>query len=93
MIFKTNKVKGMVLDSLGRLTLGSTSPIATVVTLYVSGNSYINGTEFVLGNISTNQNVLLNGTTSKLVVGVALAESCIQAVNLKVTTPSTMVFI
>ena len=39
MIFKTNKVYGMALDSIGRLTLGSTTPIPTIVTLYVSGHS------------------------------------------------------
>ena len=90
MIFKTNKVYGMALDSMGRLALGSTTPIPTSVTLYVSGNSYISGDDYVNGTITTNKNVLLASSTSKVVVGAAIAESCIQALNLKATTPTSM---
>ena len=34
--------------------------------------------------------MLLAGSTSKVVVGAAIAESCIQALNLKATTPTSM---
>ena len=48
MTFKTHKVNGMVLDSLGRLTLGSVTPSATS-TLFIGGNSYIKGNELLTG--------------------------------------------
>ncbi len=51
--FITNKVNGMVLDSLGRLTLGSVTTSATS-TLYVGGSSDITGNELAKGTISTN---------------------------------------
>jgi hypothetical protein len=66
MTFLTNKVYGMALDSIGRLTLGSTVPIPTIVTLYVSGHSYISGDESVNGTITTNKNVLLAVALLKL---------------------------
>ena len=50
MTFKTNKVNGMVLDSLGRLTLGSVTPSA-VSTLFVSGHSYLKGNETLAGTL------------------------------------------
>jgi hypothetical protein len=57
MYFTTNKTYGMVLDSLGRLTLGGTTANGSTSTLYVSGSSQITGNALVNGTISTNQNV------------------------------------
>ena len=82
MTFKTNKVKGMVLDSLGRLSLGSVTPSA-ISTLYVSGSSYITGNELVQGTITTQQNLHLQSLSGKIGVGVAVAESSIHTMNLK----------
>jgi hypothetical protein len=71
MTHKTNRVHGMVLDSLGRVMLGSVHPIATS-TLYVSGSSYMTGNEFVGGTIQTNQTIYLNSINGKIGVGLIL---------------------
>ena len=42
------------------------------------------------GTLTTQQNIYLSGTGSKIGVGVAVAESSIHTMNLKATTPTTM---
>jgi hypothetical protein len=65
MQFFTNQVKGMVLHSQGRLTLGSYDPLGSS-TLYVSGGSYMLGNLSVNGSITTPQNMYFNGVNSKI---------------------------
>ena len=93
MFLTNNATKGMVLDSLGRLTLGGTTANGSTSTLYVSGSSQITGNELVHGTISTNQNIYLNAVGGKIGVlngALGSAESSIQTAGLKATLPTTM---
>ena len=56
MTFKTNKVNGMVLDSSGRLTVGTLTPSALTSALNVNGSSYVSGDHLVKGSITIQQN-------------------------------------
>jgi hypothetical protein len=92
-VLTNNATKGMVLDSLGRLTLGGTTANGSTSTLYVSGSSQITGNELVHGTISTNQNIYLNAVGGKIGVlngALGSAESSIQTAGLKATLPTTM---
>ena len=77
MTFKTNKVNGMVLDSTGRLTLGSLTPGVSGSALSVNGSSYVSGDHLVKGSITIQQNLFLQNLSGKIGVGVAVAESSI----------------
>ena len=90
MTFKTNKVNGMVLDSTGRLTLGSLTPGVSGSALSVNGSSYVSGNHLVKGTITGQENLYLSNLSGKIGVGVGSAESSIHTANLKVITPTTM---
>jgi hypothetical protein len=93
MYFYTNQTYGMVLDSLGRLTLGGTTANGSSSTLYVSGNTQITGNALVNGTIQTNQNIYLNAVGGKIGVlngSLGSAESSIQTAGLKASLPSTL---
>ena len=90
MTFKTNTANGMVLDSSGRLTVGSLTPSALTAALNVNGSSYVSGDHLVKGTITTQQHLYLSNLSAKIGVGVASAESSIHTANLKVITPTTM---
>ena len=90
MTCKTNKVNEMVLDSSGRITLGSLTPGVLGSALSVNGSSYVSGDHRVKGTITTQQHLYLSNLSAKIGVGVASAESSIHTSNLKVITPATM---
>ena len=90
MTFITNKIKGMVLDSTGRLTLGTLTPGVSGSALSVNGSSYVSGAHLVKGTITGQENLYLSNLSGKIGVGVGSAESSIHTANLKVLIPSTM---
>ena len=60
MTFKTNKVNGMVLDSTGRLTVGTLTPGVSGSALSVNGSSYVAGDHLVKGSITIQQNLFFS---------------------------------
>ena len=90
MYFQTNQQSAsMLLDSAGRLTLGANGSALASTTLYVSGSSYISGTETVNGNLVAQSNILMSGSSQKMGIGTSSPASALQVMGLKPVTPAT----